>query len=54
MTQIYSDENLSIDCAVMRGAALGEYNIKAYFSSNSMAPLSAIALQVAVQKYMRM
>ena len=38
----------------MRGGQPGEYNIKAFFSNNSMAPLSAVTLQVAVQKYMRM
>lgn len=54
-TSLFSDANLSIDSAVTRGASPGEYLIKSYFSNNQqMSSLSAVTLQVAVQKYMRM
>ena len=51
---MFSDANLSIDCSVTRGGAAGEYLIKSYFSNSQMSSLSAVTLQVAVQKYMRM
>ena len=54
MTNIFTDAYMAIDCAVSRGASPGEYNIKAFFSNQQMSPLSAVTLQVAVQKYMRM
>ena len=54
LTSMFADANLSIDMSITRGAAPGEYNFKAYFSNSQMLPLSQVALQVAVQKYMKM
>ena len=51
---MYGDANLSIDVSISRGASPGEYLIKAFFSNNQAVPLSAVTLQVAVQKYMRL
>ena len=47
-TNIFSDSNLDIDCSVQRGGAMGEYNIKAFFSNKTMSQLSGVTLQVAV------
>jgi len=44
MAQMYADQNMTIQFTINKGGQHGEYNIKAFFSNNQMAPISQVTL----------